>query len=189
MRKFFSSLILMLCMFASVPAMAAETNNGVGLWFEGQVISNGLSSVICYYEKSLTDSFGFYVLVEKESNGYYEFYAGPKWKPLEWLEVGVGVGMENMPNSTRWNFFFDANWEKVGVSGSFENGGSGAWHKVTATYAVSKHIGVGVMDETGFEPGPRLEYNIKKNVQVWGALLRNQDTKENTSVFAINFSF
>lgn len=180
--------------FVSLPVMAAGTNDKVGLWFEGQVISNGLSKAIGYYEKNLTNSIGLYVLAEKESNGYYEFYAGPKWKPLEWLEIGVGVGKENVPNSTRRNFFFDANGEKFSAYGTFENGGSGRWHQVKLVYRLTNKIGVGAMDETSLGLGPRVEYHIKKNVHVWGAVLRNReeedkDTRKTISVLAINFSF
>ena len=193
MNKFCRSLILMLLVLVSLPAMAAETGEEeLGFWFEAQTISKNPSRLFGQWQRDLVGSFGLFVFVEQDSDGYEQHYLGPTWKPTEWLELGIGVGRETVPDeftATRRAFFFSANWEKVGVSGSFENGGSGAWHKVTATYAVSKRIGVGVMDETGFEPGPRLEYNIKKNVQVWGALLRNQDTKENTSVLAINFSF
>ena len=193
MNKFCRSLILMLLVLVSLPAMAAETSEEeLGFWFEAQAISKNPSRLLGQYQRDLVGSFGLFVFVEQDSDGYEQYYLGPKWRPAEWLELGIGIGRETVPDeftATRRAFFFSANWEKVGVSGSFENGGSGAWHKVTATYAFNKRFGAGLMDETNLGLGPRLEYNIKKNVQVWGALLRNQDTKENTSVFAINFSF
>ena len=192
MNKLCRSLILMLCMFA-LPVMAAETDEKkeLGFWFEAQRVSKNPSRLLGQFRQDVSNSLGFFVFVGQNSYGYEQYYLGPKWKPTEWLELGIGIGRETVPDkftATRRAFFFRANWEKVGVSGRFRNGGSGAWHKVTATYAF-KRFGAGLMDETNLGLGPRLEYNVKKNVQVWGALLRNQDTKENTSVFAINFSF
>ena len=192
MEKLCRSLILMLCMFVSLPVTAAETDEkkDMGFWFEVQTISKNPSRLLGWYQRDIVDSFGVFAFVEQDSDGYEQYYLGPKWKPTEWLELGIGIGRETVPDeftTTRRAFFFSANWEKVGVSGSFENGGSGAGHKVTATYAVSERIGVGVMDEAGLGLGPRLEYNIKKNVQMWGALLRNSE--KTTSVFAVNFSF
>jgi hypothetical protein len=46
-----------------------------------------------------------------------------------------------------------------------------------------------MMDETLLGFGPRLEYNIKKNLPVWGALLHNRDTGNTVSTLAVNFSF
>lgn len=191
MKRFCSLLLVML---VSLSAMAAETSEEkeLGFWFEAQTISKNPSRLLGQYQRDLADSFGLFVFVEQDSDGYEQYYLGPKWKPLEWLELGIGIGRETVPDeftATRRAFFFNANWEKVGVSGSFENGGSGAWHKVTATYAFNKRFGAGLMDESSLGLGPRLEYNIKKNVQVWGALLRNPTTKEDVSVFAINFNF
>lgn len=191
MKRFCSLLLVMLI---SLPAMAAETSEEkeLGFWLEAQTISKNPSRLWGQYQRDIVDSFGLFVFVEQDSDGYEQYYLGPKWKPLEWLELGIGIGRETVPDeftATRRAFFFNANWEKVGVSGSFENGGSGAWHKVTATYAFNKRFGAGLMDETALGLGPRVEYNIKKNIQVWGALLRNPTTKEDVSVFAINFSF
>lgn len=189
MKKLLWSLIVMLCTCVAAPAMAAESDD-LGFWFEAQAVSGkNPSSILGYYGKDITDSLGLYVLAFQDSSGYREAYAGPTWKPLSWLQVGAGIGKENKPTSTRHNVFFDARWEKVSVYGTFENGGSGPWHKVTATYKISEKFGAGVMDESFIGRGPRLEYNIKKDVQVWGAFLHDRDTGKNTTVFAVNFSF
>lgn len=195
MNKKFWSLILLLCMSMSVslPVMAAETEDEeLGFWVEAQMVSDGVKKATLWYERELTESFGLYALVYAESGEYWTAYAGPTWRPTSWLQVGVGIGRETMPDEihgVRRNFFLDANWEKVNLFWTFENGNSGPWHKVTATYAISEKFGAGVMDETGLGHGPRLEYNIKKNVQVWGAVLHDKDTGDNTSIIAINFTF
>jgi len=63
------------------------------------------------------------------------------------------------------------------------------------------HIGaqstLGLMHETDLGNGPRLEWNVRKDVQIWAALLRgnilNTDDivveKKLTALLAVNFSF
>lgn len=187
------TLILMLFSIASIPVMAAEEDSGLGFWVEAGVASGKNPSWITgYYEHSFTDSLGLYAVAEKESDGYQEFYVGPKWKPLDWLEVGVGIGRETIPgagNAVRRNAYFSIDREKFAIYGTFENGGSGPWHKVTAVYKVSETISAGLMNDTLYGTGPRLEYNITKKFQVWGAMLHDRDTGGNTSLFAVNYSF
>lgn len=185
------SLILMLCAFASLPVMAAETEEKeLGFWFEAQTASRGPSKLVGWFEHDLTGSIGFFASVIQESDRYHEFYAGPTWKPAKWLMVGFGIGRESVPDessSSRRAAFFDATWDKMNVFGIIESSGGGRWHKVTATYALNERLGAGVMHETDIGLGPRIEYNIKKNIQLWGALLREHGVT--TSLLAVNFSF
>lgn len=63
--------------------------------------------------------------------------------------------------------------------------------KVTAMYAVAEKFGAGLMKETDLGFGPRIEYNIKKNVQAWGAILRGRvlnadDARELLLILYIN---
>lgn len=182
----------MVC-FVLVPSFAVATENEkkeLGFWFEYQTASNGLQRIIGWYEHEIVGPFGFYVLAGAESGDYREAYAGPTWRPFPELQVGVGVGMENQPSSTRYNAFFDLNLKKIAIFGTFETGGSGPWHKVTAIYKITDTVGAGLMDETGFGIGPRAQYNIWKNVQLWGAVFHNYtDTEKTTMMLAVNFSF
>ncbi len=89
----------------------------------------------------------------------------------------------------RRNAFFSIDKDKLSVFGTFENGGSGPWHKVTAIYKINETVGVGMMDETLLGVGPRVEYSLKKNVTLWGALLHDRDTGKTASTLAVNFSF
>lgn len=187
MKRFCS--LLLLAIFSSAVVMAAdEKDKNIGVWTETRIDRTG-SSFIGYYDKNLTDIVGLYALVNIGSDGYRQAYAGPKWKPLSWLEVGVGIGKENIQSSVRRNFFFDANWEKVNVFGTFENGGSGPWHKVTVTYKLTEKVSAGVMYQTDLGFGPRLEYTVKKDVQLLGAVLHDHATGNTTPTIAINISF
>jgi hypothetical protein len=182
-------------MLVSVPAFSAETvDKEIGGWIEAQAVSGDKpSKVIGWYEHEIKDSFGFYVLVEKESADHYrQFYVGPTFKPFPWLQIGAGIGREadTTLNSVRRNVFFDATVGKLNVFGTFENGGSGFWNKVTATYAVTERYGVGVMHETLLGSGLRAEFNTKvedKKTQLWAAALEQSGKK--TLVLGINVSF
>lgn len=189
------TLILTLFCLTSLSAMAAdEEDHGAGFWVEfGTASHEHVSWFTGYWDHNFTDSLGVYALVEKESDGYHEFYVGPKVKLTEWLEIGIATGREvirnEMPNSGRRNAFVSVDTEKVSAYATYENGGSGPWHKMYVLYKATETTSIGMMNETFIGRGPRLEYNITKNVQVWGALLRDHTTKETTSLLAVNFSF
>lgn len=178
-------------------ALATETETEkeeLGFWFETQAVgSNKPWKAIGWYEPPTKGQFGFFMLAEYESDGYRSTYAGPTWKPISWFRVGAGVGAEQAPEekirSIRGAMFFEIDREKFNVFAIFENGGTGPWHKVTATYKPNEKFGIGGMKETDLGVGPRIEYNIRKNVQLWVAILHDIDTKTNTPMFAINFSF
>jgi len=193
MKKLYSSLILALFCLVSFSAIAAEMDTGIGVWLEARAASGKKpSEIVGYYDHNFSDSLGVYVVATTGSDGYREFYVGPAWKPLPWLQVGIGAGREIMPgmhNSARRNAFVSIDREKFSVYATRENGGSDPWHKVIALYKVTEVVSAGAMYETFLGVGPRVEYNISKNVTVWGALLRDRDTKETTSLLAVNFSF
>lgn len=179
---------------------AEEEEKELGFWVEAQVVSKQPSRAIVWYEKDLTDSFGFFAFIWKESDGYREILAGPTWKPFEGLQMGIGFGRETVPEESRGSrrlFFFDATKGDFNLYGAFERGRvSGPWHKVTATYAVTEKLGFGAMKETGLGLGPRLQYQVGKNVQVWGAALRgnipNADEileRKTTVLIGVNYSF
>lgn len=195
MNNLYRSLILiMLWVFVSLPLLAAETDEAkLPWWVETQAVSGKHpSKVIVWYEKDLTDRFGFYALAEKESaDGYTQSYVGPKFKFSDHLTLGVGIGRETMTglSGVRRNVYYDANWGKFSSFGTKETGPSGPWHKVTVTYAVNERWGVGLIDETDLGRGPRVEYNFANKTQLWIGIPRNRDTKETAIVLGINISF
>lgn len=189
------TLILMLFCLSSLPVLATEESDDMGFWFEAGAASgkNHASWLTGYYDHSFTDSIGMYVLVDTESDGYHEWLWGPKVKVNEWLEIGIGAGRESirgeLRNSVRRNAFVAIDTDKVFAYATYENGTSGPWHKAYVVYEITNSVNAGVMHETNFGLGPRIEYAVAKNVMVWGALLRNRDTKETTSLLSVNFTF
>ncbi|MEK7114371.1 MAG: hypothetical protein AAB850_02365 [Patescibacteria group bacterium] len=189
----FLALILFVSVCPSL-SQAVEADDVKPWWIEAHAVSGKHpAKVIVWYEKDLTDRFGFYALAEKESDGYRQFYVGPKVKISDRLTVGVAIGRETVPselNGVRRNLYYDANWGDFSSFGTKETGPSGPWHKVTITYAVNERWGAGLMSEKDLGRGLRLEYNIPgTKMQVWGALLRDRDTGTNVLVLGVNKSF
>lgn len=196
MKNGFWSLIF--CLIVAFPALAAEPeeaaaeDEGFGFWVEAQTFGDGEtpSRFTGWYEHELVGPVGFYALIERETDGYHEWYAGPTVKPFPWLQIGLGFGRETVPgeiDGERRNAFFEIDWEQFNVSGTFENGESGRWHRVMATYALNDYIGIGVIEETDSDVGPRVELNLGR-FQIWGAVFRTLEG-ETTSTFAVNASF
>ena len=94
MNKLCRSLILMLCMFA-LPVMAAETDEKkeLGFWFEAQRVSKNPS---VFWDSS--DRTSVIPLGSSYSSGKTPTATNSKWKPTEWLELGIGIGRETVPD-------------------------------------------------------------------------------------------
>lgn len=204
MNKLYRSLILMLLCFASLPVLAAETEveaKELGFWVELQAVSSRLpAKAIVWYERELTEKFGLYAFVWKESDGYQEYIVGSTWKPVEELQLGCGIGRESTReegHSARWSCFADATIGKFNLSGAAENGRiSGPWKKVTVTYAVTNLLEPGFIHETGFGNGLILKLNEQKNRQFWfsvqkGNTIGADDSPKKELIWraAVNFSF
>lgn len=177
-----------------MPFVSQAADEDLGLWVEAQVPSRGPSKILGWYEKDFSETVGMYVLTEAESDGYRQFYLGPRVKPLDWLTLGIGIGRETFHDEfsgTRKNAYVNAEFEKLSVWWIYETGPSGPWKKFTVTKEVSKNFGAGGMYETGLGYGPRVEYNLTrdKKTQIWGAVLYDNKTGDNTILFAVNHTF
>jgi len=196
-------VFLGLAIIFSPGARAAETEEAKPWWIEVQAVSRKQPArAIIWYERELTSTFGFFAFMWKESDRYRELLIGPTWKPLEDVQLGCGVGREYLPDEggrgPRSTCFVEASRRKFSLAALFENGrASGSWNKTTVTYTLSERFGMGLMHETDLGNGPRLEWNVRKDVQIWAALLRgnilNTDDivveKKLTALLAVNFSF
>lgn len=173
------------------PAAAEEDEpTGLGFWVETRVAKSG-SEAIVYFDKYLTDNLGFYAQTVKDSAGYNSLYAGPKVKLAESIEVGVGVGRETLergaPSTTVRNVWLYVDRESWSLYATLEKGDAGKWHKAILLYKLSDNVNVGVMNESFLGSGPRVEYKVTKDFQVWGAVLRSQG--KTTPMIAVNFTF
>jgi len=195
MKRICSLIILMLCLVV-LPAFAADEPKELGFWFEAQAAGNTKPwKFTTLYEPPTKGRFGFFVTADQWSDEYRVAYTGPTFKVTEWLKVGIGIGGEQTtPEEGAHQYFrcamtLEVNLGKISAFGTFENGGTGPWHRVSAVYKISEKIGVGGMSETDIGIGPRVEYRIAKNFQIWGALLRDPTETSYTPILAINYSF
>lgn len=186
------TLILMLLCTASLSVMAAEADSEkeLGFWFEARMDSKKSSELVGWYEREFTEHFGVYGLVSLESDDRYrQGYVGITMKPapqaLPWLQIGAGIGRERDSESSgvRRNLFVSVDAERVSGFATYEDGMSGPWHRVYAVYHLNDKFSVGGMQETNLGGAPRVEYHLKKNLTVWGAIFQDR------AVFAVNFSF
>ncbi|HCR52496.1 TPA: hypothetical protein DIV48_02490 [Candidatus Kaiserbacteria bacterium] len=185
-------------LFIAFPAFGAEEEKELGLWVEAREASRGPSEVIGWYERELSPSVGWFASAVALSDRYRNIYAGPYWKPTDWLQLGVGVGRENQPPSSMRSAFFSVETDRFHSFGVFESGGSGRWYRVHAVYDIGDRFSIGGMTERDIGIGPRVEYALTKNVSIWAAALRGSvprldeeegTEKKSTVLFAVNFSF
>jgi hypothetical protein len=180
--KWFIALFLVI---TSLHVAASETQVSVDVeGFTGPTPSRFLITV----DKSLTKTLRVTASFDKETNGYLEGYVGPTWAPTELLSLGVGFGRESAPNSFRKAAWLDlGSDEGTLLEALFEDGKSGAWHRVSLVTKISERINLGVMHETDVGLGPRVEITANKHFKLWGSVLRNAD-KDTTAVLAISIS-
>ena len=161
-----SALLCFLAVLFPGPASSAETS----FWAEPQIVynkENSLSRIDAGLSGSITESIGYYAFGNVLSNGYRQIYGGPNWKPFSFLEVGVGVGLESIQPAFRRNAYFQITGEKASLFGTFEQGGSGPYHKIVLNYQATEQLGVGLEEEAFFGRGPRFTYAINKKATLF----------------------
>lgn len=182
------TFILALALLSPPLALA----DGPNLWFEASVQrpheGKGINEVLAWVDGPIGDPFGWFVFAYQDSDGYREMYGGPTIRPLPWLELGVGTGMENEGNRHRHSAHFSADGEIGSVSGYFENGASGPSHKLYANYWLTNSLGLGLMDDHSGR-GPRVVYRLGEKANLWGALLRDKSDGTTRAVAALNYQF
>lgn len=197
-KKFWSLMLSVLCFVVSLQVTAAETDEPEKPWWtEVQAQSDGTAKVVLWYEKDLAKSVGFFALATTDTDRYAAAYAGPYYKPTEWLQLGVGLGRENQPNSVRRAAFYSIDTERFYSFGTVENGGSGSWYRAHAVYRLNEKWSAGAMVERDVGFGPRIEYNADKDITAWAAVLQGNvpsaeleiKERETTLLIGISISF
>ncbi len=172
--------------------VAASTAQAADFWLEPQIVRGGgqySSQIDGGVSGTISGQIGYYCFAQALSVGYRQAYCGPNWKPASWLEVGVGVGQENATTPNRRNAYFSIDREKYTLFGTFENGGSGPWHKVMVTYKFTETVGAGLIDQSFFGLGPVVTYRVKKDVTLVGAAAYDLDTNTKSSKISVIFNF
>lgn len=107
----------------------------------------------------------YFALVEKN---WAEAQVGIAYCPATWLELGVGVGIEQAPKLYRytasvWAGKNDVDFSFVGEKG---HGADNWWYKTFVRYHFKK-VNVGLMSWRYAVTGPFAEYQLNKDLKIW----------------------
>jgi hypothetical protein len=180
--------IFALALLASPLALA----DGPNLWVEAVTQhpqkGKNLTEALAWVDGSIDGPWGYFLFAYLSSDGYREIYGGPTLKPLPWLELGIGMGLENEGNQRRRSAHFSADGDIGSISGYFEDGASGPSHKVFLNYWLTHSVGIGLMDEESGR-GPRVVYRLGEKANLWGAVLREKSDGTARGIAAVNYQF
>jgi hypothetical protein len=182
-KKFYLSMMLSL---VSLTAAAADIS--VETQASHYQARKSESQVIAVVSGNVSGPIGYFVLGQAISSGYKQFYGGPSLK-LGPIEVGAGIGREDHPGTLRHSEYIVGGLGKVSFAYAFEGGGSGPWHTGRIMYQVTPNFRLGAMDQSYFGAGPRIEYTLTRNVQVWAAIVREHHTHQTNGKAAVVFRF
>lgn len=133
---------------------------------------------------------GYWGYGQVANSGYEEVYAGPRIMFNKWLEAGVAIGVERAAKSDwmeRYGAYVRLAGEQFSLTGAYEDGGTGRWHKVLMSYRFMPQLSVGIQNQTFYGTGPQAEYFLTKSVSVLGARL--QDSGGPTWLFTLKTRF
>jgi hypothetical protein len=148
------AILLALALTISVKA---ETTLGVY-----DDLATGSKSFDLNVSRNLNEKVGMFAYATV-SEYWSEAYAGPTFSPNANCQVGLGLGVESGQSSARWGGFAWAGQGKASILYLFEDGGSGAWHKLKAGYQVSPRVSVAVLEKTSAGLGLNVEYKLDTN--------------------------
>lgn len=91
-----------------------------------------------------------------------EAYGGVIYKPVDWLFLSVGAGLEVDKNPYRFNIRVQVLKDKIHFLQIYEYGGSGFWYHVEFDYQYMKHQSIGVLAKRYYGMGLVYEYEINR---------------------------
>lgn len=168
MNKVLIVLSVMVFMLLSIsPVFSADFAELQVVSVEGRVTPQ----LNVWFDGTLNRSeFGWF-LWSLNKEDYAEAYAGFSWTPAPWIQVGLGYGAEynDGPIVGRFGSFVWVGKGKFSLIGFYEDLGSGPWHKVVGTYAVTDRFKLGVLDQTFKGTGPYAEWKVNPNWKLWAS--------------------
>lgn len=164
MKTMFAVLLMLVCSFAVAQSVTLEVevdpsthlNSDVQLTLTGQ----------------LTDKLGTFAFVQAYPE-WSQFYAGLTYAPVDWAQVGLGLGMETEGPAGRLGGWLWAGWDKFSATWAFEESqsrGSGAWHKAFVQYQATERVSLGLVDRSFYGHGTLVEYTLDPSTKLRGAL-------------------
>ena len=122
--------------------------------------------------------------------GYQQAYAGPKFSPTGWFEVGAAVGAETIGRGwgSRFGSYVWAGKNKWSALVVHEDGEvTGPWNKVVLKYQATPALALGLQSQMYLGNGVRAEYTINKHMSVWGTALEKNGVVTTQATIKINF--
>lgn len=167
---------ILITLLLSTPTMAnAQSTTGtIELFFQPDM-SNANPSGSLFLAHHF-DKWGLgvsaFVLV---TNGWAEFSAGPTWSPTDWIELGLAVGGEQIPDGIGARFSASiwaghGDFSFLGIvefnPDSFTGDDSGVWFDLTPKFKPLKWLAVGFKFRRPVGVGPLLELSTPSSPSV-----------------------
>lgn len=127
--------------------------------------------------KAISKEWGLSFWGQRAASGWTQFYCGPTFSPNAHVSFSAGLGTEEAKGESSPRFGGSC-WLGLGPMSLLyvaEYGElSGHWHRLTANYAVSSRLGIGILSQAGVGTGPRLEWRATKSMKLWVAPLKDR---------------
>ena len=166
---------ILITLLLSTPIMAhAKTTGMVELFFQPDQLAahpSGSLFLAHHFDKWGLGASAFVMVTE----GWAEFFAGPTWSPVDWVELGLAVGGEQIPDgiglrleASVWAGFGDFSF--LGIvefnPDSFTGDGLGVWFDLTPKFKPLKWLAVGFKFRRPVGVGPLLELSTPSSPSV-----------------------
>lgn len=103
---------------------------------------------------------GFYYFTLLNEN-WGQAYGGIIYKPINWLLISIGAGMEVDKNPYRFNIRFHVIKNKINFLQIYEYGGSGFWYHIHVNYRVLERNYLGIIAKRYYGLGLNYEHELK----------------------------
>jgi len=104
--------------------------------------------------------FGFYYFALV--NQYWaQAYAGVVYKPIDWMSISLGAGLETNADPYRFNLSMLMFRPKFNFIQIYEYGGSGFWYNIQFNYKLNSQNNLGVIGERYYGIGINYEHTLK----------------------------
>lgn len=158
MKKFVHIAVILICSVLAIKAHAstswfAESQNLVQ---QGNFVPRGVLSVSHGFDDSKFGIYGFSVSNPK----YGEFFAGPTYRIIDWLTVGVGTGLEVARKAWRNNVFLFSSQGKHSLFANYEHSVGGYLYVGKYNYQALDWLGLGAIAMRFSGVGAKVELSI-----------------------------
>lgn len=129
----------------------------------------------------------FYALANE---AWGEAYGGILIRPLNWMIISAGIGVETDSALYRLNWGLYLVNNKLSLSQWYEYGGSGFWYDVQLNYQILNNLKTGIIFKRYYGLGINFLYDIKKTpISINFAPLYDFEVNSYRAMLILRFSF